>query len=431
MYIVDKLDNGIRVVMESIEYVNSVTIGVIIDNGSIKETKSNNGISHFIEHMLFKGTTNRTPKQIAESIDDIGGQLNAFTGKEQTCFYAKVLDQHLPIAIDVLGDMFNNSLFLKDDIEKEKGVIIEEINMYEDSPEDLVFEVLNDIMFENTSLELPILGTQSSIKNLTRENTLEYFHQNYLPEEIIISLAGKFNPKEVVELLNSSFGNFNSASKLKNGKVIQSYEYRNKIKGVEKNIEQLNICIGLEGVDNSSEDIHPILVLNNIFGGSMSSRLFQEIREERGLVYTIDSHLATYNDTGIFNIYAGLNSNYLVEVMELINKEIVNMKKNLISKDELKKSKEQLKGNFILGMEGTFSRMFENAKSLLQNNEIETPQDVLEKIDKVTLDDIERVINIIFNKEKLNIAYVGEIEDKKSTEDKLRKIFEMRCNYES
>lgn len=431
MYIVDKLDNGIRVVMETIEYVNSVTIGVIIDNGSIKESKSNNGISHFIEHMLFKGTNNRTPKQIAESIDDIGGQLNAFTGKEQTCFYAKVLDQHLPIAIDVLGDMFNNSLFLKDDIEKEKGVIIEEINMYEDSPEDLVFEVLNDIMFENTSLELPILGTQSSIKNLNRENTLEYFYQNYLPEEIIISLAGKFNPKEVIKLLNLNFGEFNCANKLKNDKVPQSYEYINKIKGVEKKIEQLNICIGLEGVNNSSKDIHPILVLNNIFGGSMSSRLFQEIREERGLVYTIDSHLATYNDTGIFNIYAGLNSNYIIEVMDLINNEIDNMKRNLISKDELKKSKEQLKGNFILGMEGTFSRMFENGKSLLQNNEIETPQDVLEKIDKVTLDDIERVVDIILNKEKLNIAYVGEIDNKQSTEDKLRKIFGMRCNNES
>lgn len=266
MYFIDKLDNGIKVVMETIEYVNSVTIGIIVDNGSINEDKENNGISHFIEHMLFKGTKNRTPKQIAESIDDIGGQLNAFTGKEQTCFYAKVLDQHLPIAIDVLGDMFNNSLFLKEDIEKEKGVILEEINMYEDSPEDLVFEVLNDIMFEGTSLELPILGTQNSIRNINRENLLDYFYRNYNPEDIIVSIAGKFNPKEVIKLLNMNFGSFNNTIKAKPSNFEHTYQYSNKIKGINKKIEQLNICIGLEGVNNTSEDIHPILVLNNIFG---------------------------------------------------------------------------------------------------------------------------------------------------------------------
>ncbi len=431
MYFIDKLDNGIKVVMETIEYVNSVTIGIIVDNGSINEDKENNGISHFIEHMLFKGTKNRTPKQIAESIDDIGGQLNAFTGKEQTCFYAKVLDQHLPIAIDVLGDMFNNSLFLKEDIEKEKGVILEEINMYEDSPEDLVFEVLNDIMFEGTSLELPILGTQNSIRNINRENLLDYFYRNYNPEDIIVSIAGKFNPKEVIKLLNMNFGSFNNTIKAKPSNFEHTYQYSNKIKGINKKIEQLNICIGLEGVNNTSEDIHPILVLNNIFGGSMSSRLFQEIRENRGLVYTIDSHLSTYNNTGVYSIYAGLNPDCILDVMELINKEIKEMKKNLITKDELRKSKEQLKGNFILGMEGTFSRMFENAKSILQYNRIETPKEILEKIDRVNLEDIERVSKIIFNKDTLNIAYVGDLENEWEIKEKLINIFDMRCTNEN
>ena len=426
MYIVDKLDNGIKVVMEKIEYVNSVTIGLIIDSGSVRENKGINGVSHFIEHMLFKGTKNKSPKQIAESIDDIGGQLNAFTGKEQTCYFAKVLDQHLPIAIEVLGDMLNNSLFSADDIEKEKGVILEEINMYQDSPEDLVFELLNDIMFEGTNLELPILGTQESISNLNKVNILEYFNKNYSPKDMVISLAGKFDAKEVITLLNYHFGKFNNSIIGSDEKTIHVNEYTNKIRGIDKKIEQLNICIGLEGVHNTSEDIQPILVLNNIFGGSMSSRLFQKIREDMGLVYAIDSHLSTYENTGTFSIYAGLNPEYIFDVAELINIEIDYMKKNLITKNELNKSKEQLKGSYILGMEGTFNRMFEIGKSMSLLNRIETPQEVLSEIDKVTMDDIERVANNIFKKEKLNIAYVGEVDKPKDTEDKLIQIFNMR-----
>lgn len=432
MYIIDKLDNGIKVVMEKIEYVNSVTIGVIVENGSVRENVENNGVSHFIEHMLFKGTKKRTPKQIAESIDDIGGQLNAFTGKEQTCYFAKVLDQHLPIAIDVLGDMLNNSVFRHEDIEKEKSVILEEINMYEDSPDDLVFEALNDIMYEGTSLQLPILGSEESISKLNRENILDYFYINYNPSDIIISIAGKFDIKDTIEKLNVYFGNFNDKKIYKPvNSMDQIHISGNKIKGIKKDIEQLNLCIGLEGVNNISEDIHPILVLNNIFGGSMSSRLFQKIREDRGLVYEIDSHLSTYNETGVFSIYAGLNPDCLVEVAELINEEIDNLKKNLITEHELSKSKEQLKGNYILGMEGTFNRMFEIGKSMSLLNRIETPVEVLNKIDKVNMQDIERVIGKVFNEEKLNISYVGKLSNPSATEERLRNIFKMKRREEN
>lgn len=427
MYIIDKLDNGIKVVMERIEYVNSVTIGVIIDNGSVRESLDNNGVSHLIEHMLFKGTKSKSPKQIAESIDDIGGQLNAFTGKEQTCYFSKVLDQHLPIAIEVLGDMLNNSLFRHEDIEKEKSVVLEEINMYEDSPDDLVFELLNDIMFEGTSLQLPILGTAKSISKLNRNNILEYFYRNYNPTDIIISIAGKFDTKETIKRLNASFGSFNDANIFEPVETKkQIYKFENKIKGIRKDVEQLNLCIGLEGVDNNSDDIQAVLVLNNIFGGSMSSRLFQKIREDRGLVYEVDSHLSTYNDTGIYSIYAGLNPIYLEEVAELINEEIENLKRNLISKHELTKSKEQLKGSYMLGMEGTFNRMFEIGKSMSLFNRIETPLEILNKIDKVEIEDIERIINKIFNKDRLNIAYVGKIANPSAEEERLKNIFNMR-----
>lgn len=431
MYIIDKLENGIKVVMERIDHVNSVTIGVIVENGSIREDHSNNGVSHFIEHMLFKGTVNRTPKEIAESIDDIGGQINAFTGKEQTCYFAKVLDQHLPIAIDVLSDMLNNSLFLPEDIVKEKGVILEEINMYQDAPEDLVFELLNDLMFEGTSLELPILGSIESMSNLNRETIIDYFYKNYNPNNMIISLAGKFNSKEVMKQLNEGFGSFNLGIRDPLNKIKTSHKYTNKIAGIRKNIEQLNICLGLEAVNNTSDDVQPILVMNNIFGGSMSSRLFQKIREERGLVYAIDSHLSTYDNVGDLTIYAGLNSDYLTQVMDLVKIEMDYMKKNLISKDELRKSKEQLKGSYILGMEGTFNRMFEIGKSMSLIGRIESPKEVIDKIDAVTMDDIHRVVNMIFDESKLNIAYVGELEDENKTENELKDIFEMRCNDDS
>ena len=422
MYIIDKLDNGIQVVMEKIDYVNSVAIGIIIRNGSIHENINNNGVSHFIEHMLFKGTKNRNAKEIAESIDNVGGQLNAFTGKEQTCFYAKVLDQHLPIAIDVLGDMLSNSLFIEEEIQKEKGVIIEEINMYLDEPEDLVYELLNELMFKNTSLEYPILGNEHSVSTLNRENMLNYFYEKYNAEDIVISLAGKFDTKETMKLLNENFNNFKKEKSKLTEELPNEYIFKNNIKGKDKKIEQLNFCIGLEGTNSKSDDIHPTLVMNNIFGGSMSSRLFQSIREDKGLAYSVYSILSPMENTGIFSIYAGLKSSQLIQVVKLIKSEIEYIEKQLITKEELHMSKEQFKGNYILGTEGTFSRMFENGKSLSLLGKIESPDEVIKKIDRVNMEDIERVVKDIFNKEKVNIAYVGQIKDSYNIENQLKEI---------
>ena len=422
MYIIDKLDNGIQVVMEKIDYVNSVAIGIIIKNGSIHENKQNNGVSHFIEHMLFKGTQDRNAKEIAQSIDNIGGQLNAFTGKEQTCFYAKVLDQHLPIAIDVLSDMMTNSLFLAEEIEKEKGVIIEEINMYLDEPEDLVYELLNELMYKGTSIEYPILGSETSVNSLNRETILDYFYENYNANDIVISLAGNFNPKETIKMLNEKFQNFRKSRSKVVEELPNNYIFRNNIKGIHKEIEQLNFCIGLEGVNSKSDDIHPTLVMNNIFGGSMSSRLFQSIREDKGLAYSVYSILSPMENTGIFSIYAGLKSTQLIQVVNLIKEEIKYIQKHLISNDELHMSKEQFKGNYILGTEGTFSRMFENGKSLSLLGKIESPEEVIRKINNVKMEDIERVVKEIFNEEKVNIAYVGSVKESLLIEDQLKDI---------
>ena len=424
MYLIDKLDNGIRVVMEDIPYVNSVSVGIIIDVGSIKEDKQNHGVSHFIEHMLFKGTKSRTAKDIAESIDNIGGQLNAFTGKESTCYYAKVLYNHYDIAFDVLSDMLCNSVFSEEEIEKEKSVILEEINMYLDLPEDLASETLNDLMFENTSLGHPILGTENSIKDINRDKIVEYFQANYIPENIVISVAGKINTKEILKELNYYFARLNNANKLhmQNMIINNSYDFTNKLKGIYKDTEQLNLCIGMEGVSYLSNQMEALLVLNNVVGGSMSSRLFQKIREELAIAYIIESFPSPFKDIGVFNMYVGLDSSQIFKTLDYIVMEINDIKKNLITKEELDKSKDQLKGSYVLGMEGTFSRMYEIGKSLSIFNKVESPTEVLEKIEKVNMEDIYNLVNIIFNKEKVSIAYVGGLHEKNSTEEKIKNI---------
>ncbi|NLW22333.1 MAG: insulinase family protein [Tissierellia bacterium] len=423
MYIKEELKNGIRVVMERIPYVNSVSIGVFINNGSSKEDKHLNGVSHFIEHMLFKGTKNRTAKEIAESIDNIGGQMNAFTGTEYTCFYIKVLDNHLPIAIETLGDMIFNARFDEEDIQREKGVIFEEIKMYLDSPEDLVYDLLNEMMFEDTPLALPILGSYESVKSLNRETILEYFNKHYIPENMVISIVGNFDVEDTISLLTQYFEkdkiNKNDIGFVDNNLPI----FRQKLSFRQKDTEQLNFCLGMEGIKRGAEDLYPLLVMNNIFGGSMSSRLFQRIREEKGLVYSVYSHPTSFKNTGTFTIYAGLGFGQIINVASLINEIIKDLKANLISKEELRKSKEQLKGNYILGMESMFSRMMDIGKSELLLGRIIPPEEVLNKIEKVQMEDIERVILKVFDNHKYNIAYIGNIPDNEKTDEKLKEIF--------
>lgn len=420
MYFEDRLDNGIKVVMEKIPIAKSVSIGVFVNAGIIKEDKQINGISHFIEHMLFKGTKNRSAIEIAQAIDSIGGQINAYTSTEYTCYYIKVLDKHLPLAIELLSDMITNSLFDEEEINKEKGVVKEEIKMYLDSPEDVTYDLLSEMMFEGTPLSLPILGSYNTVDNLNRETILEFYNKNYLANDMVISIAGNFDYNGTFKLLNDSFRSVPAKNKVEDLSI--NPNFKQKVDGCYKDIEQLNFCIGMKGIKRDSDDIYPLLIMNNIFGGSMSSRLFQRIREERGLVYSIYSHIASFKDTGIFTIYAGLGREQLIEVVQLIRKNIEDMKKNLITKDELERSKEQLKGNYILGLEGTFSRMLDLGKSKLLLNRIVTLDEVLEKIDRVEMDDIERVVHKVFNKDKYNIAYVGNVNNKEKINNQLKEI---------
>jgi predicted Zn-dependent peptidase len=402
------LKNGVRVVCEKLQYVRSVSVGIWVRTGSRDEDVRINGISHFIEHMLFKGTSTRSAAQIAEAIDNIGGQLNAFTGKECTCFYAKTLDEHIGIALDVLSDMFFNSVFANKDISLEKRVIIEEIVMYEDSPEDLVHDVLSETVWGGSSVGYPILGTKKSLRNVNRQRILEYMRERYTPANTVISVAGNYDDRMLEELLERYFGAWDPG--VIRDEAQDNAVFKADVRIREKDTEQVHICIGFEGVKNGDDNLYPLLAVNNILGGGMSSRLFQRIREKKGLVYSIYSYPTTYKDTGLFTVYAGMKPDNLNEVMQLIYDEIRIMKKKGISLSDLEKTKEQMKGNYILGLESTSSRMNSIGKSELLLGYINTPEEILEKIEAVTMESVETMIVRIFDLDRKGISIVGNVQ---------------------
>ncbi|OFI07736.1 protease 3 precursor [Clostridium acetireducens DSM 10703] len=406
MYNIIQLDNGLRIVLESIDYVNSISVGLWVENGSRNENKINNGISHFIEHMLFKGTKNRTAKDIVESIENVGGQINAFTGKESTCFYIKALNSHLELALDILSDMLFNSKFSEEDIEKEKGVIIEEINMSEDSPEDVLLDLHSIATWGEDSIALPILGTIKTVKSFTKNQILEYISSYYIPENSVLSICGNFDMKTIKSTIEKFFGMWSSntkkITKYSSPKILNNNLFR------KKSIEQLHISLGIEGFGLGNDDVYPLILLNNLLGGGASSILFQKIREDKGICYSIYSYLTAYNNTGIINIYTGLNPVYACEAINLIKEELEKFTKIHITDDKLIKSKEQIKGSYILGLESTSSRMFSNGKSVLFLNKINTPEDIIKKIDNITKNKLEEVMEKTFSKGILNSSFVGE-----------------------
>ncbi|MDO8685183.1 MAG: pitrilysin family protein, partial [Clostridiales bacterium] len=346
-----KFNNGLRVVYEILPYVRSVSTGIWVGTGSRSETKSNSGISHFVEHMMFKGTQRRSACQIAEEIDNIGGQINAFTGKECTCYYAKILDTHIEIAFDILADMLFNSMFAKKDIAIEKKVILEEIGMYEDSPEELVHDLITETVWKNNPVGMPVLGNKTSLPKINAIKISEYMDAAYNPENCVISVAGNFKEEELLSLIEKYFSRWQSKN-LTNGSL-PAVDFIPGFNLKKKDTEQVHLCIGFNGVPQGDEKLYPLLAINNVLGGGMSSRLFQKIREEKGLVYSIYSYPSAYKDAGIFTIYAGMNPVYMPKVVEMICNEINILKDKGIDELTLNRTKEQLKGNYILGLEGT------------------------------------------------------------------------------
>lgn len=412
MYKKHVLENGLTIIGEEIPYVKSISLGVWINAGSRIEDEEISGVSHFIEHMLFKGTRNRTSKQIASEIDNLGGQINAFTSKECTCYYVKLLDSHIDIGIDVLSDMILNSKFNKDDLDKERSVIIEELKMYEDSPEDLAYDLLTENIYKNDPLGMNIIGTEESLKRLNREKLLDYFNKYYVPNNSVIAISGNFNFDEIINKIEEKF----KVWKKRDVNVdIKKAEFKSCFLTKNKDIEQVNLAMSLEAVPlENDKEVYALAVINTVFGGSISSRLFQKIREEKGLVYSIYSSQSLYRKCGELGIFASMSNEHLKEVYESIIEEIKTIKKYYLTDQEIKESKEQLKGSYILGLESTSSRMMSIGRSLLLNNKVESTDDILKSIDNVDRETVKIVIDKIFNLDKLGVCIVGrDVEENK------------------
>ncbi|CEN82889.1 M16 family metallopeptidase [Paraclostridium sordellii] len=405
MYKIHTLDNGLTIVGEEIPYLKSITLGVWVNAGSRIESEKLSGISHFIEHMLFKGTKNRTSKEIASTIDNLGGQINAFTSKECTCYYVKLLDEHIDIGLDILSDMFLNPLFDKEDIEKERQVILEELKMYEDSPEDLVYDLLMEGVYKTDALGGNIIGTKESLDNMNREIISDYFEKYYVASNSVISISGNFKFEEIVKLIEEKFKNLNK------GDVnieITTPEFHPCFIARNKDTEQVNLAISLKAIPlEYREDAYALSIINNIFGGSISSRLFQNIRENKGLVYSIYSAPSLYRKSGELGIYASMSNENLKKVYNLVLEEIDNIRENHLTEEEIRESKEQLKGSYILGLESTSSRMMSIGKSMLLTKKVKDPNDIIESINNIEKARIDLIIDKVFNKENIGICIVG------------------------
>jgi len=402
------LQNGIRVVSEYIPYVKSVAVGIWVGAGSRFESEQHNGISHFLEHLFFKGTEKRSAKDIAESLDAVGGQLNAFTTKEYTCYYAKVLDEHLDLALDVLSDMFFNSKFSEKDILKEREVIIEEIKMYEDTPDEIIHDFFSQTIWEGHPLGKPVLGTEETISTFTRDDFLQFINTHYVPENIVIALAGKVEHKKIIELLEKLFG------EAKRGPV-DKYPFppdnHSLIQNIYRDVSQVQICLGSPGLPQDHPQIYPLYILNSVLGGGLSSRLVQEVREERGLAYSVYSYHSAFSDAGLFTFYAGTRPDNYEQVIQLILKEAFTIADQGITQKELVKAKKQLKGNLYLGLESVGSRMTRIGKSLLSLNRLITPEEVANKIDQVSLEEVQDLARNIFRQDKFTITTIGPIKN--------------------
>jgi predicted Zn-dependent peptidase len=398
------LANGVRIITEEIEHVRSAAVGIWVGAGSRDENEGYEGISHFIEHMFFKGTEHRSARALAESLEAVGGQLNAFTTKEYTCYYAKILDEDLDLAIDVLSDMFFCSLFDEKEIEKEMNVVIEEIKMYEDSPDELIHDIFSEYVWNDHPLGKPILGTEESIKSLSREKIMTFLSEHYAPDNVVIAVAGKIKHDDVVAKLTNQFGTFKRGGRriLEGTPVGQTIERYQK-----KDTEQMHILLGVPGLGQDDDEIYAMHIFNNILGGGLSSRLFQEIREQRGLAYSVYSYHSTYVDTGLFAIYAGTSPNNTKEVIECILRELKGIAEQGITAEELERTKAQIKGGLYLGLESVSSRMSRLGKTELTYNRVLSPEEVVEKLEKVTLADVLRLIRRLWQRDKISIMTLG------------------------
>jgi predicted Zn-dependent peptidase len=411
------LPNGLTIITEEMQHIRSVSIGIWVKTGSRDEDLQWNGISHFIEHMVFKGTKHRTAEDIARQVDSIGGNMDAFTAKECICFNVKVLDEHLPVAMDILGDLVLNPVFDVQDISRERGVILEEIKMDEDNPDYLVHEIFTQNFWKDHPLGKPILGTKETVKRFDRDPVMDFYGQRFAPGNLIICAAGNLKHAQFVEVVAKHFQHIKP---MKNGfhspqpKIVPRIILRNK-----KALEQVQICVGVPSHPIAHQRRHASYILNTLLGGGMSSRLFQNIRERQGLAYAIYSDLSPYRDTGCLSVYAGTSRESAVKVVQCVVSEFRKLKSEPVSAEELRRSKDQLKGSLMLSLESSTARMSNLARQEMYFDRFYGLDELIEKIEAVTAPELQELANEFFRTESIAVTILGNLHDVKLTREQL------------
>ena len=411
------LPNGLRILTEVMQHVRSVSVGIWINTGSRREPPEHNGICHFIEHMLFKGTTHRTAEQIARSVDSIGGHLDAFTAKECVCFNTKVLDEHLPVAFDVLSDLLLNPLFREDDIVRERGVVLEELKMDEDNADYLVHEIFTQNFWKDHPLGKPILGTKESVRRLDQKTLWDYFHRYYVPNRMVISAAGNLEHQRVVDLVGRYYAGLGPSTDELPDLAPQPHSritLRNK-----KDLEQVHLCLGVPSYPLPHERRYGCYLLNTVLGGGMSSRLFQNIREKQGLAYAVFSELNPYRDTGCLSVYAGTSAEAALKVVELIMKEFRDLKANAVPPEELRRAKDHLKGSLMLSLESTTARMSNLARQEMYFGKFFSLDEIAARIERVTPEEVAEIANEFFRTNQVSVTALGNLDGMKIGREQL------------
>ena len=401
------LPNGLVVITETMQHVRSVSVGIWVRNGSRREVPAENGLAHFLEHMVFKGTARRTAESIAREMDSVGGMLDAFTSKEQICFNAKVLDEHLPIAFDVLADLVQRPKFDSEDLKKERQVVLEEIKMDLDNPEYLLHDIFTRGFWPNHSLGRPILGTPETVRGFDREAVYRRFQTWFSPDHILVTAAGNITHEQVLKLVEGEFGSLKPMGTKEEDAVPSTGAPINLER--KRDLEQVHLCIGVPSLPIAHERRFGIAVLNNLLGGGMSSRLFQNIREKQGLAYAVFSELTPYSDAGMFSVYAGTAKETVGKVLDMTIGEFRAMKESPVSAEELLRAKNHLKGSLMLSLESTSSRMSNLARQELYFHRFSSLDEILASIEAVTREEVQALAQEFFRPERIAVTVLGPL----------------------
>jgi len=401
------LPNGIRILTERMPHVRSVAVGVWVETGSRHEPEVRGGVSHLIEHLVFKGTATRTAQDIARTMDSVGGQMDAFTTKENTCFYVQVLDEHLPLAVDLLTDILLHPLFDAEELEREKSVVLQEIRMVEDTPDDIIHDLFAAQVWSDHPLARPILGTRELVTGFGRDGIAEHFGEEYVPPQIIIAVAGNVTHQQVVDLFGGGFNGFQRPAP---PRASTTPRLSPGVNIVHKALEQVHLVMGFPGLRHAAPERYAMFLLNDVIGGSMSSRLFQEIRERQGLVYSIHTGAQAYADTGVLYVQAATDAQNFSKVLKSVLKELRDLKKDGVTADELKRAKDHLKGSLMLSLESTSSRMNRLAKHEMHLGSFLTMDAMLASIDGVKHEEVQALVTQVIDEDQLALTTLGPLD---------------------